>query len=154
MRLELLGFGGRGFSPVEDQVGQASACLLLNFAAVIEFKGRQAKACPTKNRQFQISPAADGMRENRAEARTSIMARVDALWEDESGTPRVVPAKLEDKSPGGLSIRIMERIPVGSSVTIHWERGHISGSVTYCLLHRGEYVVGIQRDAAASFDPR
>ena len=82
------------------------------------------------------------------------MARVDALWEDEAGTPRVVPAKLEDKSSGGLSIRIKERITVGSSVTIHWGRGHFSGSVTYCFLHRGEYVVGIQRDAAGSYDPR
>jgi hypothetical protein len=94
------------------------------------------------------------MRENRAEARTSIMALVDALWEDEAGTPRVAPAKLEDKSPGGLSIRIKERITVGSKVTIHWDRGHFSGSVTYCLLHRGEYIVGIQRDEAGSYNPR
>jgi hypothetical protein len=69
------------------------------------------------------------------------MARVDALWEDEAGTPRVAPAKLEDKSPGGLSIRIKERITVGSKVMIHWDSGQFSGSVTYCLLQRGEYVL-------------
>jgi hypothetical protein len=78
------------------------------------------------------------------------MARVEALWEDETGTPRVAPAKLEDKSPGGLSIRIKERITVGSKVTVHWDRGQFSGSVTYCLLRRGEYVLGIQRDVAGS----
>jgi hypothetical protein len=78
------------------------------------------------------------------------MARVDALWEDEAGNPRVAPAKLEDKSPGGLSIRIKEQITVGSKVTVHWDKGHLSGSVKYWLLHRGEYVLGIQRDAKGS----
>jgi hypothetical protein len=35
-------------NPTSRKVGQASACLLLIFAARKKFKTRQAEACPTK----------------------------------------------------------------------------------------------------------
>jgi hypothetical protein len=87
------------------------------------------------------------MRDKRAEPRAGIMARIEALWVDETGNPRIAPAKLEDKSSGGASICVKNPIDVGSNVIIHWHGGHLSGTVTYC--RRGqEYVVGIQRDPA------
>ena len=90
------------------------------------------------------------VRENRTEPRAGVMARIDALWEDEAGTPRITPAKLEDRSRSGASIRVKDPIRVGSNLIIHWHGGHISGTVAYCRRHGEEYILGIQRDPVES----
>ena len=90
----------------------------------------------------------DTMREKRAEPRAGIMARIEALWEDEGGNPRVTPARLEDKSEAGACIRLREPIGVGTKLTVQWQNGHITGRVMYCNRHGEEYVLGIQRDPA------
>jgi hypothetical protein len=82
------------------------------------------------------------------------MARVETLWVDEAGTPHITPAKLEDKSPGGACIRIREEIAVGSTITIQWTRGHLTGAVAYCKRQGGEYVLGIRRDASLDDDSK
>jgi hypothetical protein len=82
------------------------------------------------------------------------MARIEVLWEDEGRTPRIAPAKLEDKSRGGASIRVKDAIGVGTHVTLQWQNGHFSGTVVYCNRHRGEYVLGIQRDPAPGPDSK
>jgi hypothetical protein len=74
------------------------------------------------------------------------MARSEVLWEDEGRTPRIAPAKLEDKSRGGASIRAKDPIGVGTHVIVQWQNGHFSGTVTYCNRHGEEYVMGIHRD--------
>jgi hypothetical protein len=86
------------------------------------------------------------MREQRTEPRTGILARIEALWEDETGTPRIAPAKLEDKSRRGMSIRVNEPIRVGTKLTIQWLAGQFSGTVTYCCSHGKTFVLGIKRD--------
>jgi hypothetical protein len=86
------------------------------------------------------------MREKRAEPRAGIMARIEALWEDEDGTPRVTPARLEDKSEAGACIRIREPIGVGTTLTVQWPNGDIVGKVMYCNRHGEEYVLGILRE--------
>jgi hypothetical protein len=48
------------------------------------------------------------------------MARVDVLWVDEDGTPRVGPATLEDTSHRGMSVRMKNEIRIGSHVTVKW----------------------------------
>jgi hypothetical protein len=93
------------------------------------------------------------MREKRAERRVGILARVEVLWEDEAGTPRVAPAKLDDNSRGGASIRIKEQFSVGSKLTIQRDTEQFSGTVTYCHRHGLEYVLGIQRDPAVRQSP-
>jgi hypothetical protein len=75
------------------------------------------------------------------------MVRVDVLWGDEDGTPRVAPAKLEDKSPSGLSVRIKYPIQVGSKITIKWASQQVSGTVTNCRREKADYIIGVKRDA-------
>jgi PilZ domain len=74
------------------------------------------------------------------------MARVDVLWEDDDGTPRVAPGTLEDKSAGGVSVRMRMPIKVGAILTIKWGSEQFSGTITNCRPDRQEYVVGVQRD--------
>jgi len=73
------------------------------------------------------------------------MARVDVLWTDEAGTPRVAPATLEDSSHGGLSMRMKNPIAVGSHVTVRWGNEQASGAITHCRKVKGDYVIGVKR---------
>lgn len=85
------------------------------------------------------------------------MARIEALWEDETGTPRITPGKLEDKSPAGTSVRVEEPIRIGTRVIIQGQREQFSGTVVYCRLdHSGHplHVLGIQRDPEDISDPK
>ena len=86
------------------------------------------------------------MRENRTERRAGIMAKVEVLWESETGSPRIVPAKLEDKSHAGACLRTKEPISAGTRLTVQWRNGHFSGTVAYCNEHGAEFVLGIHRD--------
>ena len=87
------------------------------------------------------------MSEKRTEIRIPLMARVDVLWGDEDGTPRVAPAILDDMSPGGVSVRMKGPIRVGSKVTIKWGSQQVSGTVTNSRREKAEYVLGVQRDS-------
>ena len=86
------------------------------------------------------------MSEKRAEFRIPLMARVDVLWVDEDGTPRVGPATLEDTSHRGMSVRMKEAIRVGSHVTVKWGSEQDSGTVTNCRREKVHYVIGLKRD--------
>jgi hypothetical protein len=85
--------------------------------------------------------------EKRSEFRIPLMARVDVLWEDEDGTPRVAPATLEDTSHRGMSVRMKNAIRAGSHVTVKWGSEQDSGKVTNCRREKTGYVLGIQREA-------
>jgi hypothetical protein len=85
------------------------------------------------------------MAEKRTESRIPLMARVDVLWADADGTPRVSPATLGDKSHGGLSVRMNNAIRASSHVTIKWGDQEISGSVTNCRRDKTQYVVAVKR---------
>lgn len=74
------------------------------------------------------------------------MARVEVLWGDEDGTPRVAPGTLEDWSHGGVSVRMNNAIRVGSHVTIKWGSEQVSGTVTNCRPEKEEYVLGVLRN--------
>jgi len=84
--------------------------------------------------------------EKRAEFRIPLMARVDVLWGDEDGTPRVGPATLEDTSHRGMSVRMKNEIRVGSHVTVKWGNEQDSGTVTNCRREKENYVIGLKRD--------
>ena len=86
------------------------------------------------------------MSEKRAEFRIPLMARVDILWGDDEGTPRVAPATLEDTSHRGMSLRMKNAIRAGSHVTIKWGSEQVSGTVTNCRREKVEYVLGMKRD--------
>jgi hypothetical protein len=82
------------------------------------------------------------------------MARVDVLWADEDGTPRVAPATLEDTSHRGMSVRMKNAVCVGSHVTVKWGSEQDSGIVTNCRREKKDYILGIQREATEEKDDR
>src|SRR5258708_39920444 len=94
------------------------------------------------------------MSEKRAERRIPVLARVEALWEDETRTPRVAPATIEDRSRGGGSIRIDNPISVGSKLTIKRHREQFSGTVTNSRQDKTAYILGIRRDVPANPDQK
>jgi|HubBroStandDraft_6_1064221.scaffolds.fasta_scaffold113328_2 hypothetical protein len=79
-----------------------------------------------------------------------MMARIEALWEDQAGTSHISPGKLEDLSDGGLCIRINEAIGIGCKLIVRWHRGDFSGTVVQCRREGQNYVLGIQRDRTES----
>jgi len=87
--------------------------------------------------------------DKRTEPRIPLMARVDVLWEDEEGNPRVAPGTLEDKSFGGVCIRMQAPIQAGLNLTIKWGSEQFSGTVTNCRRDRQAYVLGVQRHSGA-----
>jgi hypothetical protein len=91
-----------------------------------------------------------GMEEKRKEPRVAVMTRVETMWEDETGTPHVAPATIEDRSPSGASIRISSPISVGSKLTIKGPREQFTGVVVNSRNDKGEYFLGIKRDVAAT----
>lgn len=84
------------------------------------------------------------MSEKRAESRIPLMARVDVLWVDQRGTPRVAPGTLEDRSPGGMSVRMKDPVHIGAHITVKWGNEQASGSVTNCRRAKSEYATGIR----------
>ncbi len=87
------------------------------------------------------------------ERRTPVMTMVEASWVDQRGVSRKVPARMEDKSPGGACIRVKLPIVVGSKLRIQWRFEQFSGTTRYCRSDGREYLVGIQRDAVKSPAP-
>ena len=86
------------------------------------------------------------MAEKRTESRIPLMARVDVLWGDADGTPRIAPAILEDRSAAGLSIRVKTSIRVGAHVTVRWGSEQVSGIITNSRRQNAEYVIGVKRE--------
>jgi len=82
------------------------------------------------------------------------MTRVEAMWEDETGTPHVAPATIEDRSPGGASLRISTPISVGSKLTVKGHREQFTGVVVNSRNDKGEYFLGIKRDVAAKTETK
>jgi hypothetical protein len=76
-----------------------------------------------------------------------MMALVRVCWEDQSGTPRDSSARMEDRSPSGVCIRLRTPIDVGSKLRIDSLREQFHGIARYCRKDGVEYVLGIQRDA-------
>jgi PilZ domain-containing protein len=83
-----------------------------------------------------------------------MMARIEALWEDETGTQHISPGKLEDLSDGGLCVRVNDPISVGSKMIVQWYRGRFSGTVVQCRQHGWDFELGIKRDAAQKPDDK
>jgi len=81
-----------------------------------------------------------------------MMARIEALWQDETGTSHISRGKLEDMSDGGLSIRVNELIGVGSKLIVRMNRGDFPGIVVQCRQYGRDFVLGIMREAAQKPD--
>ena len=82
--------------------------------------------------------------EKRAEQRIPLMARVDILWTDAELTPRIAPATLEDRSRGGVSLRMKNAINIASHVTVKSGMMQYSGIVTNCRRDSGAFVIGVK----------
>jgi hypothetical protein len=101
---------------------------------------------------FKLFADREGVSEKRAEFRIPLMARVDVLWEDEDGTPRVAPATLEDTSHRGMCLRMKSAVRSGSHVTVKWGSEQDAGTVTNCRRKKTDYILGIQREADVKTD--
>ena len=88
----------------------------------------------------------------RTEPRIAMMATVEVSWVDQTGTPRDVPATMEDKSVSGACIRIKSQVIVGALVTVAGYREQFAGVAKYCRRERDAYLVGLLKDTAAEFD--
>jgi hypothetical protein len=91
---------------------------------------------------------ADGVSvsEKRIEQRIPLMARVDILWMDDELTPRIAPAILEDRSRGGVSLRMKNAIQSGSHVTVKSGTLQYSGTVKNCRRDKGTFITGVKLD--------
>ena len=88
----------------------------------------------------------------RSEPRTAMMATVEVSWVDQTGTSHDVPATMEDKSASGACIRIKSQVTVGAILIVAGYREQFAGVAKYCRRERDAYLVGLLKDAAASFD--
>ncbi|HEX3375615.1 MAG TPA: PilZ domain-containing protein [Candidatus Acidoferrales bacterium] len=84
------------------------------------------------------------MSEKRTEQRIPLMARVDILWMDDLLTPRVTPATLEDRSQGGVSLRVRSSISLGTHITIKSGTLQYSGVVTNTRRDKGGFMIGVK----------
>jgi hypothetical protein len=96
------------------------------------------------NKVLLIFADRQGVSEKRAEQRIPLMARVDILWMDDELTPRVAPATLEDRSHGGVSLRMKNSISLGSHITIKSGTLQYSGIVTNSRRDKGGFMVGVK----------
>jgi len=92
--------------------------------------------------------------EKRIEKRIPLMARVDVLWMDDGTSPRVSPATLEDRSRGGVSVRMKNSIELASHVTIKSGTMQISGIVTNCRRQKTDFIVGVMIERNEDEDPK
>jgi hypothetical protein len=93
------------------------------------------------------------MENKRKAARIPVMIRVEVMWEDESRTPCVAVATIEDRSDDGVGIRTSTPIAKGSKLTIKTHREQFSGVVTNSRADDRGYVIGIKLDTAVNADP-
>lgn len=82
------------------------------------------------------------------EFRKPVMTMVEAAWRDTDGISRTIAARMEDKSRGGVCIRIKTRLAVGSELRIQWRHDHFFGTVRYCRSDGMDFLAGIQRHAS------
>ncbi len=83
-----------------------------------------------------------------------MMARIEALWEDEAGTQHISQGKIEDMSDGGMCIRVSDAIGVGSKLIVQFRLGNFPGTVVQSSKHGHDYVLGIKRDVARKPDAK
>ncbi len=95
---------------------------------------------------FRCFADRQGVGEKRAEQRIPLMARVDVLWMDSELTPRVSPAPLEDRSQGGVSVRMKESMEIASRVTVKSGTLQFSGMAANCRREMKDFVIGIRLD--------
>jgi hypothetical protein len=125
---------------------------LTEFAAIgaISQEGQTRQGADIKLLQF--SADVGRVSEKRSEPRVNMMARIEVLWQDETGASQISRGKLEDLSDGGLSIRVNEPIGIGSKLTVRTPRGNFQGTVVQCRQYGRDFVLGIKRDAAQKPD--
>ena len=127
-------------------------------AILCEFAAIRAGGQEGQSRQdadiklLQFSADVGRVSEKRSEPRVNMMARIEALWQDEAGASQISRGKLEDLSDGGLSIRINEPIGIGSKLIVRTPRENFTGTVVQCRQYGRDFVLGILRDAGQKPD--
>jgi len=84
------------------------------------------------------------MLRERCEARMLCADLIDIRWKDKSGRGRKVTAILEDISASGACVQLDGPIPTNTVVKIYHPKGHLQGTVRYCVYRDIGYFVGLQ----------
>ena len=74
------------------------------------------------------------------------MTRAKLLWEEPVGHSRFAPALIEDESDRGLSLRVGQKISIGSKLEVRWHKAQLWGVVMNCHKDGFDYILGIRRD--------
>src|SRR5712671_4338806 len=82
-----------------------------------------------------------------SEARMLCSDLVDIRWKDKTGRGHKVTALLEDISASGACVQLEGPIPHNTLVRIFHAKGHLQGSVRYCVYRDIGYFVGLQFQA-------
>lgn len=85
-------------------------------------------------------------RETRSKRRSAISGTLQMVWDDGSGSGRVIRAVLQNISETGMQLRCSEKVPVRASVVCNDSTSHISGRgiVRYCNFSKGGYLIGVE----------
>ena|SRR5579872_7361341 len=84
------------------------------------------------------------MLRERSEARMLCADLVDIRWKDKTGRGRKATGVLEDISSSGACVQLDAPIPQNTMVKICHPKGHLEGSVRYCIYRDIGYFIGLK----------
>ena len=73
------------------------------------------------------------------------MASVEASWQEPGGATFNAPARMENRSPSGVCIRLSKKVTVGSRIRLRRRHEEILGILKYCCRDGLDYIAGIHR---------
>ncbi|HEX8814163.1 MAG TPA: PilZ domain-containing protein [Terriglobales bacterium] len=86
------------------------------------------------------------MTQTRFEPRTPIVAVAEICWDEHTGAPARLAARLEDTSLSGACLRVKSAFAVGSRLRIKWHREQFLGVVRNCRSDGSAFLVGVLRE--------
>lgn len=86
------------------------------------------------------------MQERRIDSRLLCAELVEVIWTDQGGRQRRRIANLEDISLCGACVQVESAMPCGTSVSMRYGDGQLTGTVRYCLYKGLGYFLGVEFD--------
>jgi hypothetical protein len=86
------------------------------------------------------------MQERRIDSRLLCAELVEVIWADQKGRQQRRIANLEDISACGACFQVEDPMPCGTSISLRYGDGQLSGTVRYCLYQGLGYFLGVEFD--------
>jgi hypothetical protein len=80
------------------------------------------------------------------ELRTAVMIVVGVSWQDLDGNSQTATGRIEDKSSGGVCLRLQKAVEVGAHLRIDSHFEQFVGIVRYCRREGRDFIIGVKRD--------